>query len=141
MFLDFVIAFKPFEFECCLVYAKIGLQLRWIKLSNNQLVLLKYNHKSACTVVLRSMQIMCDNNQSVEKNVVFYVAAILTAAMEMLGGKGAAAQCRKPEIMADAAYSIFLQDASYTGNFLVDEKILKDEGITDFDQYAVEPGV
>lgn len=60
--------------------------------------------------------------------------------MEMLGGKGAGSQCRKPEIMADAAYSVLLRDVSCTGKFLIDEDVLKEEGITDFDQYAVEPG-
>ena len=61
--------------------------------------------------------------------------------MEMLGGKGAAAQCRKPEIMADAAYAILSRDASCTGKFLIDEMTLQEEGITDFDQYAVELGL
>ena len=71
---------------------------------------------------------------------VHFISAILTAAMEMLGGKGAASQCRTPEIMADAAYAILSRDISCTGNFIIDEEILKGEGITDFEQYAVEPG-
>jgi citronellol/citronellal dehydrogenase len=27
-----------------------------------------------------------------------------------------------------------------TGNFFIDEALLRKEGVTDFDQYAVEPG-
>lgn len=66
--------------------------------------------------------------------------AIITAAMEMLGGSGVDKQCRKPEIMADAAYVIICKESkSFTGKFVIDDEILKTEGITDFDQYAVDP--
>lgn len=58
----------------------------------------------------------------------------------MLSGKDAARISRKPEIMADAAYAIFCRDSkAFTGNFAVDDEILKEEGITDLDQYAVDP--
>lgn len=43
--------------------------------------------------------------------------------------------------MADAAYAILTQDSrSCTGNFFVDEALLRQQGVTDFDQYSVEPG-
>lgn len=61
--------------------------------------------------------------------------------MDMLGGSGIAKQCRKVEIMADAAYAIFNQPSNYTGNFVIDEDILKKAGINDFDIYAIEPGL
>jgi hypothetical protein len=67
-------------------------------------------------------------------------AAIYTAAIEMLSGKDAGRVSRKPEIVADAAYAIFCRDSkAFTGNFTVDDEILKEEGITDLDQYAVDP--
>lgn len=68
--------------------------------------------------------------------------AIYTAAMEMIGGGSeVAAQCRKPEIMADAAYYILTQDSrKYTGNFAIDDVVLKEAGVTDMDQYACVPG-
>ncbi|XP_012878789.1 PREDICTED: hydroxysteroid dehydrogenase-like protein 2 [Dipodomys ordii] len=66
--------------------------------------------------------------------------AIHTAAMDMLGGSGIESQCRKVEILADAAYSIFKKPKSFTGNFVIDENILKEEGIKNFDVYAVTPG-
>ncbi|KAB7498495.1 putative NAD-dependent oxidoreductase [Armadillidium nasatum] len=66
---------------------------------------------------------------------------VITAAMEMLGGLDISSQCRKPEIMADAAYAILTKDsASFTGNFVVDDDLLRKEGVTNFDCYAVEPG-
>merc|ERR1711976_196348 len=63
--------------------------------------------------------------------------AIYTAAMEMLGGgSGIKSQCRTPDIMADAAFAILTRDSrSFTGNFCVDDDILKEEGITDFTKY------
>jgi hypothetical protein len=48
---------------------------------------------------------------------------------------------RKPEIMADAAYAIITQDSrSCTGNFFIDDTLLRQQGVTDFDQYSVVPG-
>uniref|UniRef100_A0A4W2FJG3 Hydroxysteroid dehydrogenase-like protein 2 n=1 Tax=Bos indicus x Bos taurus TaxID=30522 RepID=A0A4W2FJG3_BOBOX len=66
--------------------------------------------------------------------------AIHTAAMDMLGGSGVESQCRKVDIMADAAYCIFKKPKSFTGNFIIDENILKEEGIKNFDVYAITPG-
>lgn len=69
--------------------------------------------------------------------------AIWTAAMNMLSGESAevANMCRKPAILADAAYAIFTKDSkSCTGNFFIDEEFLRKEGVTDFDVYAVKKG-
>jgi citronellol/citronellal dehydrogenase len=66
---------------------------------------------------------------------------IATAALAMLGGTIPVERCRKPEIMADAAHAILTRDSrSATGNFYIDEEVLRAEGITDFEKYAVEPG-
>lgn len=47
---------------------------------------------------------------------------------------------RTPEIMADAAHWIINQPSkSYTGNFFIDEEVLKLSGITDFSCYAMDP--
>jgi citronellol/citronellal dehydrogenase len=66
--------------------------------------------------------------------------AIDTAALAMIPGVDTAA-CRKPEILADAAYIILNRPAAdCTGNFFVDDELLASEGITDLDKYAVVPG-
>jgi citronellol/citronellal dehydrogenase len=67
---------------------------------------------------------------------------IATAAVHnVLGGENAARRGRKPEIMADAAYEILARDSrATTGNFFVDEEVLVQQGVTDLDRYAVEPG-
>ncbi|GFR18417.1 hydroxysteroid dehydrogenase-like protein 2 [Trichonephila clavata] len=56
--------------------------------------------------------------------------------MEMLGGKDITKNCRKPTIMADAAYAILTRRS--TGKFYIDEKLLKELGVTNFDEYAVD---
>jgi citronellol/citronellal dehydrogenase len=66
---------------------------------------------------------------------------ILTAALAMLGGITPPEKCRKPEIMADAAHAVLTRDSrSTTGNFYIDEEVLREEGVTDFERYAVQPG-
>lgn len=63
-----------------------------------------------------------------------------TAALQMIPGMDTDF-CRKPEIMADAAYAIFNRKASEcTGNFFIDDEVLAAEGVTDLSQYAVKPG-
>ncbi|XP_035110705.1 hydroxysteroid dehydrogenase-like protein 2 isoform X1 [Callithrix jacchus] len=73
-------------------------------------------------------------------NALWPKTAIHTAAMDMLGGSGIESQCRKVDIIADAAYAIFKKPKSFTGNFVIDENILKEEGIKNFDAYAIKPG-
>jgi len=64
---------------------------------------------------------------------------IATAAIEFNFPKELFAACRKPQIMADAAYHLFLQK-NITGNFFIDEEILKTyAGIHDFSEYALNP--
>ncbi len=66
---------------------------------------------------------------------------IATAAIRnYLGGDEAMRQCRKPDIVADAAHAIFSKDAkSFSGKFLIDDSFLASEGVTDFDRYRVDP--
>ncbi|CAK9823544.1 Hydroxysteroid dehydrogenase-like protein 2 [Anthophora retusa] len=73
-------------------------------------------------------------------NAVWPKTAIHTAAIEMLSGPDSSNYSRKPEIMGDAVYALICKDSkSVTGQFLIDEEILKSEGITDFTDYACNP--
>jgi len=66
--------------------------------------------------------------------------AIHTAALQMIPGVDIN-MCRKPEILADAAYFILTSDAKqHTGNFYIDDELLAAHGVTDLDPYAVKPG-
>ncbi|HVF62970.1 MAG TPA: NAD(P)-dependent oxidoreductase [Casimicrobiaceae bacterium] len=66
---------------------------------------------------------------------------IATAAIAMIPGAGSqTARMRKPSIVADAAHAIVTRDSRTTGNFFIDEEVLRDTGVTDLDRYAVAPG-
>ncbi|KAM8962223.1 hydroxysteroid dehydrogenase-like protein 2 [Pelodytes ibericus] len=73
-------------------------------------------------------------------NALWPKTAIHTAAMDMLGGSGVDKQCRTTDIIADAAYSILTKPKDFTGNFVIDEELLKQEGVKDLEIYAVSPG-
>jgi citronellol/citronellal dehydrogenase len=68
---------------------------------------------------------------------------IATAAVaNLLGGSEALRRCRRPEIVADAAHVILTQPSrAFTGRFCIDEDVLRDEGYSDFAQYAVDRSV
>ncbi len=68
--------------------------------------------------------------------------AIATAAVaNLLGGEEMIRRSRKPEIVADAAHWILTCSArEVTGNFFIDEDILRQAGVTDFAAYAMDPG-
>jgi citronellol/citronellal dehydrogenase len=65
---------------------------------------------------------------------------IQTAALQMIPGVRPE-HCRTPEIMADAAYAVLTSDAATTtGNFFIDDEVLKRAGVTDLEKYSVVPG-
>jgi citronellol/citronellal dehydrogenase len=68
---------------------------------------------------------------------------VATAAIEFaVADADALRRCRKPEVMADAAYEIFNRPArDCTGNFFIDDAVLAAAGVTDFDQYRLDPSV
>jgi len=68
---------------------------------------------------------------------------IATAAVRnLLGGEEMVRRSRKPEIVADAAHVILTQPSRRcTGNFFIDEDVLRQVGVTDFTRYAVDPSV
>ncbi len=68
---------------------------------------------------------------------------VATAAIQnLLGGDEVMRHSRTPDIMADAAYAILTKPArSCTGNFFIDEDVLRAEGVTDLSRYAVDPSV
>jgi citronellol/citronellal dehydrogenase len=79
--------------------------------------------------------------QGVAVNALWPRTAIATAAvLNLLGGDEAVRRCRKPEIVADAAHWVLSQPSRLlTGQFLIDEQVLRENGVTDFSHYAVDP--
>ena len=79
-------------------------------------------------------------SQGIAANCLWPQTVIDTAALRMLGAMVKPENCRTPEIVADAAHIILTQDAkNCTGNFFIDETILRQHGVTDFAHYAVDP--
>jgi len=65
---------------------------------------------------------------------------IATAAVRnLLGGDALMNMSRTPDILADAAWRIFQKPKTFTGNFIIDDTFLASEGVSDFDQYRVNP--
>ncbi|MEN3792812.1 NAD(P)-dependent oxidoreductase [Fulvimarina sp. MAC3] len=80
--------------------------------------------------------------QGVAVNSLWPLTAIDTAAVRnVLGGDQMAQMSRSPEIVADAAHVILTRPSrETTGNFFIDEVLLREEGVTDFSQYGPEGG-
>ncbi len=78
--------------------------------------------------------------QGVAVNALWPRTVIATDAINMIPGV-ALAQCRKPDIVADAAHAILTTPArELCGRFVIDEQILRERGVADFARYAIEPG-
>jgi len=79
--------------------------------------------------------------RGVAVNALWPRTVIDTAAINLLGGAVKAENCRKPEIMADAAHAILCRNSKTTsGNFFIDEDVLRTDGVKDLDLYAVKAG-
>lgn len=79
--------------------------------------------------------------RGVAVNALWPRTVIATAAINMLGGIVKADNCRNVEIMADAAHAILCRDSKTTsGNFFIDEDVLRSGGVKDLDPYAVKAG-
>jgi len=80
--------------------------------------------------------------QGVAFNALWPRTAIATAAVRnLLGGEKMINASRRPAIMGDAAWAVLTRDSrACTGNFLIDDEVLAEEGVTDLEQYAVVPG-
>ena len=76
-------------------------------------------------------------------NALWPKTTIATAAVKnLLGGEDLVRHSRKPEIVADTAFAILSKSFDEgSGNFYIDEDVLRDSGVENFDQYAVTPGV
>ncbi|HUR31135.1 MAG TPA: NAD(P)-dependent oxidoreductase [Saprospiraceae bacterium] len=76
-------------------------------------------------------------------NALWPKTTIATAAIQnLLGGDEMIQHSRTPAIVADAAYYILSQDpGEATGHFYSDEDVLRQYGVTDFEQYAINPDV
>ena len=78
--------------------------------------------------------------QPIAINALWPRTVIATDAINMIPGVDPA-NCRTPEIVADAAHAVLVREArGFTGRFLIDEDVLREAGVSDFERYAVSPG-
>ncbi|MDQ3617165.1 MAG: NAD(P)-dependent oxidoreductase [Pseudomonadota bacterium] len=76
--------------------------------------------------------------QGVAVNALWPRTIIATDAINMIAGVDAA-RCRRPDIVADAAHAVLVRPAAgFSGNFLIDEEVLREKGVVDFGAYAVD---
>ena len=79
-------------------------------------------------------------DQGVAVNALWPRTVIATAALAMLGGRVKPEQCRSEAIVADAAAMILQRDSrEFSGQFCIDESVLRESGVTDFSAYALGP--
>jgi citronellol/citronellal dehydrogenase len=77
--------------------------------------------------------------QGVAINALWPRTIVATDALNMIPGVPLE-RCRKPDIVADAVHAVLVRPArERTGAFLIDEEVLREAGVTDFSQYAVDP--
>ncbi|MBU8977739.1 MULTISPECIES: NAD(P)-dependent oxidoreductase [unclassified Lysobacter] len=77
--------------------------------------------------------------QGVAVNALWPRTVIATDAINMIPGVRTEL-CRTPDIVADAAQIVLSRPArDYFGHFLIDDDVLFAAGVTDFNQYAVDP--
>ena len=81
--------------------------------------------------------------QKIAVNALWPRTVIATAAVQnLLGGDETVRGSRKPDIMADAAHVILTRKSSEcTGNFYVDDDVLREAGVTDLSHYSMTPGM
>jgi citronellol/citronellal dehydrogenase len=80
--------------------------------------------------------------EGIAVNTLWPRTVIATAAVQnLLGGDATMSRARKPEIMADAAHVILTKPSrEFTGNFCVDDDVLRSAGVTNLDHYSCTPG-
>lgn len=80
-------------------------------------------------------------SKKIAVNALWPKTVIDTEALRMIPGMDRRAT-RKPEIVADALHAVVTRNpAECSGNFFIDEDVMKEEGVTDLESYATEPGV
>ncbi|CAG8492925.1 3925_t:CDS:2, partial [Racocetra persica] len=85
-------------------------------------------------------------DQGIAANALWPITVIETAALQVLDStkqidSAFGGNSRTPEIMADAAHRILTKNSKeFSGNFVIDEVILREHGQTEFDHYSTRPG-
>lgn len=112
----------------------LSMKAKWFK-NNLAYTMSKYG-MSMCTLGMSAE--FAKNGIAV--NSLWPRTSIATAAIQYNFPEAVYLSSRKPAIVADAAHVILTSKSDLTtGNFFIDEDILRVAGVTDFTQYAMDP--
>ncbi|WP_246128618.1 SDR family oxidoreductase [Pleionea sediminis] len=113
----------------------LNLDIKWLK-DYSPYTLSKYGMSMLTLGLAEELR-----NDKIAVNSLWPETMIATAAIEFaVADQSALQHCRKPEIMADAAYEVLTtQNNELTGQLLLDESILRERGTKEFEHYAVNP--
>lgn len=113
----------------------LNMQDRWFS-GHVAYTMAKYGMSMCVLGMARELQ-----DDGIAVNALWPKTAIATAAVRnLLGGEAAIARSRTSAIVADAAHTVLSKDSrTYTGQFLIDEDVLREAGVTDFKPYQVDP--
>jgi citronellol/citronellal dehydrogenase len=113
----------------------INMDTKWFK-NNIAYTMAKYG-MSMCVLGMAEEF----KNDGIAVNALWPRTPIDTAAVRnLLGGRTTVKHSRKPEIVADAAYIILTTPSKEcTGNFFIDDELLRANGVSDLKKYAVDP--
>ena len=113
----------------------LSMKPRWFK-DHVAYTMAKYG-MSMCTLGMAEES----RAQGIAVNSLWPRTTIATVAIAVNFPEAVLKASRQPAIMADAARVIFKRDSrATTGNFYIDETVLREAGVTDFNAYAVTPG-
>jgi citronellol/citronellal dehydrogenase len=113
----------------------LNMQSKWFK-NHLAYTMSKYG-MSMCTLGMAEEF----KKEGIAVNSVWPKTTIATAAIEVNFPQEIYQASRKPAIMADAVFVLATSKATeVTGQFFIDEDLLRQYGVTDFDQYALNPG-
>lgn len=112
----------------------LNLDPKWF---GNHLAYTMSKYGMSMTVIGQAEQL---KDEGIAANALWPKTTIATAAiLNIVGGEALMKMSRRPEIMADAAYHILTSKSSEcSGNFFIDEDVLRENGVSDFDQYAID---
>ncbi len=116
----------------------LSLQPKWFK-DHTAYTISKYG-MSLCTLGMAA-EFAADG---IAVNSLWPKTTIATAAIEVNFPAAILRASRKPAIVADAAHAVLSRDSrapGASGNFYIDEAVLRAAGVTDFEPYAVTPGI
>jgi len=110
----------------------LDMSVKWFK-NHTAYTMAKYG-MSMCTLGMAEEF----KQDGIAVNSLWPLTAIDTAAVRnVLGGDAMAKMSRSPEILADAAHVVLTKPSKeFTGQFVIDEEVLRETGVTDFSEYA-----